>query len=254
MLTEILALDVYRFLLLSTRLGTALMLMPGYSGRIMPARFRVLLTLAISFLLLPVLGPLLPPLPTQVSGLAFLVATEILVGGFIATVVQVLLSAINIAGTFIGFQIGLTNAFSYDAVAEQQSTVLTTFLTNLAMVVLFATDLHHLMLRALVDTYVLFPPGQPLPLDDISDVISHTLGAAFNLGLRLSAPLLVAGLVFYAGMGLMSRLAPQMQVFFVALPLQVMGGLWLLMVTLPVIYLYFLRWFDESLIPFLVPR
>jgi len=253
-LSELITTDIYRFLLIFTRLGTALMVMPGFGGATVPVRPRLVLALALSFLLLPVVGAQVPPLPRNPGGLALLVLGEATVGFFLGMVAQVLISALSIAGAFMGFQIGLTNAFSFDAIAQQQSQLLSSFLSTLALTAVFAGDLHHLMLRAVADSYALFQPGQPLPLDDFSTTITHLLSGAMWLGLRMSAPILVFGLVFYAGMGLLSRLVPQMQVFFIAVPVQVLVGLWMLMVALPVMMLLFLRSFESGMLPYLLPR
>lgn len=253
MLNEILTTDIYRFMLIFVRLAAALALLPGFGGQRVPVRMQLLFALSISFLLLPILGPLLPPLPTSVGVLVLLILGEALIGIFMAMVVQVTMAALSIAGTVLGFQVGMTNAFSFDAVAEQQSGVMASFLSNVALVIIFATDLHHLMLRAVVDTYVLFPPGTPLPLGDFAETLSHMLSASFGLGLQLAAPFVAFGLIFYTALGLLSRMAPQVQVFFVALPIQMMIGLWLLGVALPVIMMLFLGRFQDNLIPFLTP-
>ncbi|MBI5164679.1 MAG: flagellar type III secretion system protein FliR [Magnetospirillum sp.] len=254
MLSDILALDIYQFFFLVSRIGAALMVMPGWGSRMAPAKIRLGLTLAIAFLLLPVLGAQIPPMPKHPGGLVALIVPEVIVGGFLGLIAQALMASLHIAGTFIGFQTGLTNAFSFDTVAEQQSQLFTTFLANLALVVIFATDLHHLMLRAVVDSYTLFVPGAPLPLGDFAEMAGHTIGNAFALGLRMAAPVLVFGLVFYAGLGLLSRLVPQMQVFFVALPVQIGVGLWMMMVALPLMLALFRGFFEDGLMPFLTPR
>ncbi|CAA7612796.1 flagellar biosynthetic protein FliR [Magnetospirillum sp. UT-4] len=254
MLNEILTLDVYRLMLIFTRVGAALMVMPGFGSQVINTRFRLLLALAVSLLLLPVIGPALPPLPRSQAALLLLVVGEVTVGAFLGILVQMLISVMHVAGTFIGFQIGLTNAFSFDAVAEQQSSTLTAFLNTVAIVVILASDLHHLMLRAMVDTYALLGPGETPPLGDMTETLSHLLSAAFGFAIKISAPLLAFGLIFYAALGLMSRMAPQIQVFFVVLPLQVMAGLGMLMVTLPLMMLLFMRWFEDGLVPYLVPR
>lgn len=254
MLTEILALDVYRFFMIFTRIAAALMLLPGFGGRILQARMRLMLALSIAFVLMPVIAPLYPPQPSTVSRLLLMILGEATVGLFLGVMTQVLMATLHIAGTFIGFQTGLTNAFSFDAVAEQQSQLLTSFFTNVALVIIFATDLHHLMLRALVDSYDLFRPGHPLPFNDFTATLARSLTTSFALGVKISAPLLVFGLVFYSGLGLLSRLVPQMQVFFVALPIQVIAGLWMMMISLPVMMFVFLRWFEDGLFPFLTPR
>lgn len=254
MLTEILNLDVYRFFVLFARIGTVLMFLPGFAGRLVATRFRLLLALSVAFVMMPVLAPGLPPMPRNLGGLVSLIAGEVAVGVFLGMVVQALLSTVHITGTFIGFQVGLTNAFAYDPIVEQQGQLLTGFLSNLAVAVILATDLHHLMLRAVVDSYELFRPAQPLPWNDMTETLVRTVTGSFELGIRLAAPLVVFGLVFYTAMGLLSRLVPQMQVFFVALPAQVLMGLWMFMVSLPAIILLFLRWFEDGLVPFLVPR
>jgi flagellar biosynthetic protein FliR len=249
-LNEILTLDIYRFFMVFARIGAALMLFPGFGATMVSTRIRLILALALSLVLLPIVGPLYPNLPRHLGGLTLLIFGEVAVGIFLGVLTQVVMSAMNVAGTFIGFQIGLTNAFSYDVVAEQQSSTLSAFLANVALVALFTTDLHHLLIRALTDSYATFVPGQLLPLGDFAETLSHLLSESFGMGIRLAAPLLVYGLIFYAGLGLLSRLAPQIQVFFVALPLQVFSGLWMLMVALPVMIIVFLRFFEDSLIPF----
>lgn len=251
MLNEILTLDIYRFFMIFTRLGAAMMLLPGFGGQLVSTRIRLLLALAFSLVLLPVVGTLYPALPRHVGGLLALIIGEALVGIYLGVLTQILMACLNVAGTFMGFQIGLTNAFSFDAVAEQQSSTLTALLSNIALVALFATDMHHLMLRALADSYATFVPAQALPLDDFSETLGHLMSASFGLGVQLSAPVLAFGLIFNSGLGLLSRLSPQIQVFFVALPLQVVGGLSMMMISLPLVIILFLRWFEAGLMPFL---
>lgn len=254
MLNEILTLDIYRFFLILTRVGAALMVMPGFGGQLVAARIRLVFALAVSLVLLPVLGLQLPPLPTRLSGLVMLIGSEVMIGMYLGMLAQTLMSTLHIAGTFIGFQIGLTNAFSFDAVAQQQSSTLTSFLTNVALIAVFVTNLHHLMLEAIVDSYGVIVPGQPLPLGDFAETLGHLLSASFSFALQLAAPLLAFGMIYNVALGLMSRLSPQIQVFFISLPLQVLGGLWMLMVAMPLMVLQFLRWFQDGLMPFLTPR
>lgn len=253
MLNEILTLDIYRFFLIFARIGAAMMVLPGLGGQLVATRIRLILSLAITLVMLPVVGTKLPPLPNQLSSLVLLIGSEAMIGLYMGILAQTLMSTLNVAGTFIGFQIGLTNAFSFDTVAEQQSSTITAFLSNVALIAIFTTDLHHLMLRAVTDSYAVIVPGQPLPLNDFAETLSKLLSAAFNFALQLAAPLLAFGIIYNVALGLMSRLSPQIQVFFIALPLQVAGGLWMLMVALPLLILLFLRWFEQGLYPFLLP-
>lgn len=253
MLAEILDTNIFNFMLVFTRLGAAMMWMPGISGQLVPVRFRLLLALAITLVVLPVVAGQMPALPADPGRLILLILGEATVGIFIGVVVQMLMVSINLAATFIGFQVGLTNALVFDPVVEQQSSLLTGFLSNLALVVMFATSMHHLMLEAVVDSYRLFVPGQALPVGDLVQVVSQSLDEGFTLGVKLAAPLLVFGLVFYTALGLISKLAPQIPVFLVALPLQIIFGLSLLMMSLATFMMLFLRSFEDGMIRFLSP-
>jgi flagellar biosynthetic protein FliR len=90
---------------------------------------------------------------------------------------------------------------------------------------IFLTNTHDLLLRALVGSYDLFAPGGFPVIGDMSDTVAHVVAESFTLAIELSAPVLVLGTVFFVAMGLLSRLMPQLQIFFVVLPIQIVGGL-----------------------------
>ncbi|MBW7852465.1 MAG: flagellar type III secretion system protein FliR [Rhodospirillales bacterium] len=250
MLAELAAVDVFRFLLVFTRIGAAVMLFPGIGGTMVTARARLTLALAVSFVVLPVVASTLPAMPRSPFALGLLLLSETAIGVFMGVMVQMLMAALNVAGSYIGYKAGLTNAFVSDPVTADQSTLIPRFLSNLAVVLIFATGLHELLFRAVVDSYALFVPGGPLPFGDMSESVARALATSFRIGLQLAAPVMVFGLVFYGGMGVLARLMPQMPVFFVALPIQVLLGLSILMVSLPLIMLWFLRHVEDGLMPF----
>ena len=254
MLTAALQLEVFRFFIVLTRLGTALMLLPGIGGHLVSMRIRLRLAVVISFLMLPVLGGLFPVVPRSLGDMLVIVFGEIVVGLFIGSVVTFIMSVLSLTGSMIGYQVGLTNAFSFDPIAQQQSQLITGFLSNVGLVAIFATNLHHMMLQAIVESYTLFPPGQALPWGDFIETLSHLVTETFRVGLQFAAPLVVFGLLFYTGLGLLSRLVPQLQIFFIAQPVQILVGVWMFMMTLPMIVSLFLRFFEDSLIPYLTPR
>ena len=99
----------------------------------------------------------------------------------------------------------------------------------LGITLIFATDLHHLVIAALNDSYTLFQPGDIPLLGDVAALTTRTIAAAFRIGIQLSAPFLVFGLLFNLGLGVLSRLMPQMQVFFVGIPLSILLGFLILL-------------------------
>ena len=131
--------------------------------------------------------------------------------------VRMLISALHIAGVIIGFQTSLANATFFDPSNSQQGAIFAAFLNIIGTFLIFVTDLHHLMLMAIADSYTLFRPGAPLPLGDFSQVVVRVLAESFVLGLQLSAPFIVIAIIFYTGLGLLARLMPQIQVFFIAI-------------------------------------
>jgi len=250
MLSEILSLDIFRFLLVFARVGSTIMLLPGLGGQLVNIRIRLLFALAVSFVMLPALYDQLPGAPADFAVMLRLVFGEIVAGVYLGTVISFLMSTINLAGTIVGYQTSLTNAFSFDPIAQQQSQLLTGFLSNIAMLAVFATDLHHLMFQAIADSYGLFKPGLALPWGDFSETLSHLLTRTFRFGLQFAAPLVVFGMVFYTALGLLARLVPQIQIFFLSMPVQVLVGLWVFTVTLPIMIGLFLRFFEDTLLPY----
>jgi flagellar biosynthetic protein FliR len=108
--------------------------------------------------------------------------------------------------------------------------IVANFLSMLGLTLIFATDLHYLVIAALNDSYRLFAPGAVILVGDVASLMTKTVGGAFKVGIQLSAPFLVFGLLFNLGLGLLSRLMPQMQVFFVGLPLSILLGFLILIV------------------------
>jgi flagellar biosynthetic protein FliR len=98
----------------------------------------------------------------------------------------------------------------------------------LGVTMFFVTDMHHLVIAALHDSYSLFRPGELPVFGDIAALTTSTVATAFRIGIQLSAPFLVFGLIFNLGLGVLSRLMPQMQAYFVGVPLAIILGFFLL--------------------------
>ncbi|HEY0329972.1 MAG TPA: flagellar biosynthetic protein FliR, partial [Rhodopseudomonas sp.] len=136
----------------------------------------------------------------------------------------VTLSALQVAGSVIAQQLGLGFVTSVDPTQGQQGAVIGNFLTLLGLTLLFATDTHHLVIAALNDSYRIFSPGELMSSGDVAQLATQAFAAAFKIGMQLSAPFLVFGLVFNIGLGVLARLMPQMQVYFVGVPLSIFAG------------------------------
>jgi flagellar biosynthetic protein FliR len=251
MLQEILTLNIFAFLLIFVRIGTAFMVMPGFGSTDVSRNIKLAFALAVSFSVTPVLAGVLPRIPVTPAGLGILIMGEVLIGAFLGAIGRIMSAALHVAGTVISFVSSMTNAFIHDAIADQQSSTISGFLGTTGMVLIFVTDMHHLMLRAVVESYALFKPGEQLMIGDLLNVIARQFADSFTLGVQLSAPFIVTGTAYYVGLGLLSRLMPALPVFFVGLPLQIAMQLAILMLGLSTMMMIFLSHYEQSYIQFL---
>jgi flagellar biosynthesis protein FliR len=95
------------------------------------------------------------------------------------------------------------------------------------------------------DSYKIFAPGEVVPTGDVAALATQAFTVAFKIGLQLSAPFLVFGLVFNVGLGLLARMMPQMQVYFVGVPLSILGGFLILVTVLATMMGRFLDYFGN---------
>jgi flagellar biosynthetic protein FliR len=253
MLESLLALNLFAFFLIFARVGTMIMFLPGFSAGYVSVRIRLLLALAISFLLTPLLAGHLPGLPATPAALGMLLLGESLVGVFLGTVAHVLVAALQVAGTFSAYFLSLSNAMIQDPIADQQTSTVAGFFGTVGIVLIFVTDLHHLMLRAIVDSYALFVPGAPLPVGDFAEMLGKRVAESVALGAQMAAPFLIVSLTFNIGLGLLGRLMPQLPVFFFGLPAHIALQIWIMTLTLSGIMMVFLARFAEGFGVFVVP-
>ena len=212
------------FLLVFARIGTMVMLLPGLGELSVPIRVRLTVALVLAAVLLP-LHRNAYALDLRTFGPVFTVlAQELFIGAVLGLTARLTISALQVAGSVIAQQLGLGFVTAVDPTQGQQGLLIGNFLTILGMTLLFATDSHHLVISALNESYRIFSPGELPPSGDVAALATRAFAAAFKIGMQLSAPFLVFGLVFNIGLGVLARLMPAMQVYFVGVPLSIMVG------------------------------
>jgi flagellar biosynthetic protein FliR len=213
------------FMLVFARIGAMVMLLPGLGEANIPVRAKLSIALALTLIILPLHQNDFRIDMQSMVPLLVLMLQEILIGIVLGATARVTLSALQVAGMVIAQQLGLGFVSSVDPTMGQQGVLVGNFLTLLGISMLFATDSHHLVIAALNDSYKIFSPGEIMPSGDVAALATRAFSAAFRIGIQLSAPFLVFGLVFNVGLGVLARLMPQMQVYFVGVPLSIMVGL-----------------------------
>jgi flagellar biosynthesis protein FliR len=212
------------FMLAFARIGAMVMLMPGLGEANIPVRIKLSIALLLTLIILPLHRSAYHIDMESMSALVVLMLHEIIIGVVLGATARVTLSALQVAGSIIAQQMGLGFVTSVDPTQGQQGLLVGNFLTILGVTLLFATDSHHLVIAALNESYTIFSPGETMASGDVAALATRAFAAAFKIGLQLSAPFLVFGLVFNIGLGVLARLMPQMQVYFVGVPLSIFAG------------------------------
>ena len=212
------------FMLVFARVGAMVMLLPGFGESNIPVRIKLAIALLLTLIILPLHRAAYQVDLTSMSSLGVLMVHEIVIGIVLGATARVTLSALAVAGSVIAQQLGLGFVTAVDPTQGQQGLLIGNFLTILGVTLLFATDSHHLVIAALNESYRIFSPGEVMPSGDVAALATRAFAAAFKIGMQLSAPFLVFGLVFNIGLGVLARLMPEMQVYFVGVPLSIMVG------------------------------
>jgi flagellar biosynthetic protein FliR len=243
--------SIFQFMMVFARVGSAVSLLPGFGEAYVAVRVRLAFALLFSLALLPMLADRVPVLPADLGRFVIDLVGEIGIGLFFGALCRIILMAVLSAGNIIALQTGIANALSVDPSTAQQAAVSGNFLMAVTLVLIFSTGLDHTTLQALVGTYAVMPPGRLPPLGDIANFDSRIVADSFALALQMAAPFLVYGLVFAAAMGVLARLMPTLQVFFVLMPAQLLVGLGLLAITISSLMIWFLDNYERQLAPFL---
>ncbi len=243
---------ILTYLLVFSRTGAMIMLLPALGAGGIPARVRLVLALAVTVALAPTVRGAYPAVaPESTLKLALLIAQEATCGILIGGMSQIIMSSLQTAGYLIATQTGLAYAQTVDPTQHEQGAVIGNFFALLGAVLIFATDLHHVAIGAISGSYKMLPPGAALPTGDMAELTIRLVSAAFVLGFQLAAPFLVFGFALYAALGILAKLMPQLQVFFVAMPINILFGFVLMALLLGSMMTLFLNFYGEQMATFL---
>ncbi|HZV54726.1 MAG TPA: flagellar biosynthetic protein FliR [Rhodocyclaceae bacterium] len=220
---------------------------PVFNNAGLPTRIRLLIGLAIAF----ALAPALPPMPAIPAGSWLgltVLAQQTLIGVLIGFTLRIVFSAVDIAGELIGLQMGLSFAIFYDPQNAGQTPVLSEFLGLLATLMFLAMNGHLLALSVLAESFQLLPvSATPFSAQSFHAVVSSA-ATVFAAGLLLSLPLIAALLITNIAMGVLSRVAPQLNLFAVGFPVTMIAGFTVLMISMPYFGAALERLFDQGFV------
>ncbi len=227
------------FVLTFARVGTLVMLLPGIGEQVISARLRLGFALLLTLVLFPLARTLLPASPTMQSVL-LLLAGELAVGLVLGLAARMVIAALQTAGNIVAQQLGLAFAMTVDPAMGGQQAAIGNFLTLLGITLIFAADLHHLAIAAIRDSYAFLPPAGVPEVGDAAMLAMKAAGRGFALAVQIAAPFIVFAILLNLGLGVLSRLMPQLQVFFLAMPATILIGMLVLLAVIGVMMNVFL--------------
>lgn len=238
---------VFAFLLTFVRVGTTVMIMPGLGDSFISERIRLHMALGLSFVLFPLVMTYMPAVVPPFYALVALIAQELIIGLMIGTVARIFMTALDTAGMVISAQSGLANAQVFNPSMAAQGSLVGALLSVTGVLVLFATNLHHMLIMGIVESYKTFPLGKMPDVGSMAELISYAVSASFTIGVKLAMPFIVMTMLIYVGMGVLSRLMPQVQVFMLALPLQILLSIIMLMLVFSAIFTYWVAQYHDAI-------
>jgi flagellar biosynthetic protein FliR len=222
MLQEITTDFIYQFMLIFARLGVAFSMFPGFGENTILMRGRLIFALSVSLILLPTLASVIPKYTENAALTIGFIAIEMIIGLLISIASKFYFWSMHATGQIIAMQSGLGAASFFDPSQGMQSAVFTTFLFLLAVTLIFVSDTHYLFINAIIESYERFPAGNLPEIADMSKFIIHITNDSFLLAFKLSSPFLVISVAILVGSGILARLMPNLQVFFVITPAQIL--------------------------------
>lgn len=227
--------DFYVYLFVFTRLMGVILMLPGLSDHHVPGMIRISFALALA---LAYGTPHHAPTGNAMAPMVFFVAIlgEVFIGFGSALIIRLFFAALDVAGSLIGFQTGLANIMLSSPASAEQSALIGALLTFIAMTLFFVSDLYAVFFSALGRSFDLFPPGTVAKFgslhQDFFHLILQGVTASFHLAVLLAGPIVIVSLLVSLGSGILSRLVPQIQIFFITQPLLILLGFFLLFLTL----------------------
>lgn len=229
------------------RIGGCMMALPGFASGRIPSTFRLFVAVAVSLALLPLLwDEIYPRTSTAAQATYFgIIATETLIGSVFGLIARFYVLGLQFAGAVLSSSMSFNAPGGQDVLEDTQDNALTTMLSFGGLLVLFILDFHHIVFRALLDSYGSIPFGSGMDPQRMLITLTDTLRATWMIMLRLSSPFILYGLMFNFGVGLVNKLAPQVPVFFISLPFALTGGLFLMYISVAAI----IRQFADGFLP-----
>lgn len=236
---------ILTFILIFSRTAGAITLMPAIGDNTVPARVKIIFSLLLSLILFPIITNNMTKsinITEANSTYFFLMLQEIFIGIFIGMISKFFVSALHIAGTIISMQSGLSSAAVFNMNQNSQTSVEGNLFLNLFLALFFIHNLHHLFILGFIETYDIFPFTQKIEIADSADFVSQMINKVMNIAFKISSPFLIINTSIFIAAGVLARLMPTIQIFYLMTPVQMLVSFFVMLnIIAPII-----SWYTEA--------
>ena len=217
--------QLYAFLFVFTRASGIFVFTPFLGNFLVPVPVRILLSLAIGYLLS--LASALPQIPTDITltSLALGLAGELAVGMVVGFAAHCVFAGLQYAGQLLGFQVGLSFVNTVDPQTSNRSTTLSIYMNFLGMMLFLGFNGHHWLIEAIGKSLTVLPPYSVRFTGSFITHITVLVGKIFVIGFQIAAPLLAVLLLADVVLGIIGRSAPQVHIMIIGMPLKMLIGM-----------------------------
>lgn len=228
------------------RVAPILFLMPLFGSKNIPNRLKAAMTLVLSFILLPVVRVEPSSFPSEIFGFLFFLFSEFMIGFLLGLFIRLIFAGIQLAGEFIGFQMGFGIANVIDPQSGTDTTLIAQFHYLLGLLIFLSIDGHHWFLRALIRSFDLLSPGEFSLQKGLFPFFLEVCRKMFLTAIKIVAPIMVILVLVQMAMGLIARTVPQVNVLLSSFPLTISLGLIFLGLSMDLLWPYLRNLFEES--------
>lgn len=232
LLEEIAISHIYGAMVIFLRIGSMFMTIPGIGESYVAIRIRLFFSIIISLLIYPIVTKYIPTLPKDVPSLFIIMLIEIVTGIFYGMLIRILLNILQIAGLIVAVQSGLGSALFFDPNQGSQGAIVGTFYSSLALTLFFSADTYGFLIKGIIESFQTLPPGDFFAFEDFISAVIKTIDQSFLIAFKISSPIMIIALLVLIGAGILSRLMPGIQVFFILTPIQILISFYVILFTL----------------------
>lgn len=216
------------FAVVLARVGGVVTFAPFWNHKAVNTKIRALLAMVIALIVTPVLMPHIATPPTEVVNLVLLLGGELIIGFILGFAGRLIFSALEMAASLVGFQMGLSLASTIDPATQAQTAALGIMAQMIGLMVMLGIDGHHWMLEITVRSFQLISPGGMAMNGSIAEIMLRLSADAFAVGVALASPAIIVLLALDSLLAIAGRVSPKLEVLILGFPLKIGVGLWLL--------------------------